>query len=144
MGIADDERMDSNLQRANKRIRELEEKVSSQRSGLGLLELHNSDLNKRIRQLEAEIERLTARLDFLTECYCSCNLTYDNYHFVCKLHEHKDGEVRLIGALAYNERLREGLRACIHALRSYQYGNGSPELAEEIAAASEKLLQDQK
>jgi hypothetical protein len=32
------------------------------------------------------------------------------------------------------------LVAAFHALRSYQYGNGSPELAEEVADASQAAL----
>jgi hypothetical protein len=32
------------------------------------------------------------------------------------------------------------LQAAIHALRSYQYGNGAPDLAEEVADRCERAL----
>lgn len=37
---------------------------------------------------------------------------------------------------------REYLIAAMHALRSYQHGNSSPDLAEEIADAIEKYLKE--
>jgi len=41
---------------------------------------------------------------------------------------------------AANEELEQALSAAFHALRSYQYGNASPDLAEEIADDIEALL----
>ncbi len=43
--------------------------------------------------------------------------------------------------LAENARLRKMLTSAINALRSYQYGNSSPDLAEEIADACEVALE---
>lgn len=37
--------------------------------------------------------------------------------------------------------LRTALTSAVHALRSYQYGNGSPDLAEATADACEPALQ---
>lgn len=42
--------------------------------------------------------------------------------------------------VAERERLVEVLRAAMHALRSYQYGNSSLDLAEEIADSIERIL----
>ncbi len=36
--------------------------------------------------------------------------------------------------------LYEALAACEHALRSYQYGNGAPDLAEEVANKASAAL----
>jgi hypothetical protein len=40
------------------------------------------------------------------------------------------------------ERLSNALRAACHALRSYQYGNGVTELAEEVADHIDSLLKE--
>ena len=40
--------------------------------------------------------------------------------------------------------LRKLLGAAGHALRSYQYGNASPDLAEEIANQIERALKDKR
>lgn len=39
-----------------------------------------------------------------------------------------------------NAELMESLSAAIHALRSYQHGNGAPDLAKSIADAAEKTI----
>ena len=39
-----------------------------------------------------------------------------------------------------NETLLKTLKACSHALRSYQYGNSSEELAEEMADAADAAI----
>lgn len=41
---------------------------------------------------------------------------------------------------AENERLRAALQTAHDALRSYQYGNGSPDLAVEVADSVAKIL----
>lgn len=43
---------------------------------------------------------------------------------------------------AGNKRLQDLLHSAVHALRSYQYGNGSPDLAEEVANSVEKALEN--
>jgi hypothetical protein len=47
----------------------------------------------------------------------------------------------VVGILkAENARLRTACTAAMNALRSYQYGNGSPDLAEEIAEHLAEVL----
>jgi hypothetical protein len=40
--------------------------------------------------------------------------------------------------------LRSTIEACIHALRSYQHGNASPDLAKNVADAAEQMLKEAK
>jgi hypothetical protein len=40
------------------------------------------------------------------------------------------------------DKLRKALKGASHALRSYQYGNGSTELAQSIADACDAALED--
>ncbi|HTH42875.1 MAG TPA: hypothetical protein VL498_06905 [Terracidiphilus sp.] len=42
----------------------------------------------------------------------------------------------------YHEKVVLTLQAAMNALRSYQYGNSATDLAEEVAVACSKLLQD--
>jgi chromosome segregation ATPase len=49
-------------------------------------------------------------------------------------------DARLAALQAQNRELREKVTACVHALRSYQYGNSSTELAEEVADAADATL----
>ena len=42
--------------------------------------------------------------------------------------------------IKYAPEMLKNLRAAMQALRSYQYGNASPELAQEIADAAEALI----
>ncbi|WP_416358190.1 hypothetical protein ACLNGM_09890 [Aureimonas phyllosphaerae] len=42
--------------------------------------------------------------------------------------------------LAENQALRRILKSAAHALRSYEFGNGSPDLARTIAAEAELAL----
>ena len=44
---------------------------------------------------------------------------------------------------AENERLRGALGAACNALRSYQYGNQSPDLAKSVAQAIDLLLENE-
>ncbi len=46
--------------------------------------------------------------------------------------------------LSLLDRARAGIKASVHALRSYQYGNSSPDLAEAIADKLEILLREPK
>lgn len=43
-------------------------------------------------------------------------------------------------AIAPGEELLEVLRSAVAALRSYQYGNAAPDLAEEVANAADVVL----
>lgn len=52
----------------------------------------------------------------------------------------KDRELAL--AQAEIERLRKTLTTALHALSSYQYGNGSPDLAKEVADKIENVLKE--
>ena len=42
------------------------------------------------------------------------------------------------------EQLKEALRVARDALLSYQYGNSSPELAQEVVEHIQKILQDER
>jgi hypothetical protein len=39
-----------------------------------------------------------------------------------------------------NQEIKQVLLACFHALKSYQYGNASPDLAEKMADAADKMI----
>lgn len=51
-----------------------------------------------------------------------------------------DSEIGLLFSLI--DRARECIKASAHALRSYQYGNSSPDLAEAIADKAESILRE--
>lgn len=48
----------------------------------------------------------------------------------------------IIAAINERERLRELLKATVHAMRSYQHGNSSPDLADEIQLAVNAALNE--
>ena len=75
MGIADDERMDSNLQRAHKRIRELEAELFKAKDGKAIW-IHNYSVATELcEQLKADNTRLRSCLKRLEWCvvedYCT-------------------------------------------------------------------------
>jgi hypothetical protein len=56
-------------------------------------------------------------------------------------HDYERLQVELDAWAAYIESKNTLLLSALHALRSYQYGNSSPELAEEVADKIEKELE---
>lgn len=59
---------------------------------------------------------------------------------IAELRRLKDGALYEPTVVFAPEPLVKTLRAAIHALRSYQYGNSSTELAQEIADAGDEAL----
>ena len=60
----------------------------------------------------------------------------------CRACETESMARELISRREQNAKLVEVLKASMHAIRSYQYGNSATELAEEMADAYEKLLRE--
>lgn len=65
-----------------------------------------------------------------------------NWELVAKTEEVRGdkAEAERDAALARAEKAEAALKASTHALRSYQFDNASPELAEEIADRNDELL----
>ena len=68
----------------------------------------------------------------MTICH-GCNQPLEPLAQIRTYHRQCDPQMRV-------EMLERALRAAVHALRSYQYGNSAPALAEQTAAFSETAL----
>ncbi len=73
-------------------------------------------------------------------------VTAQNGLVICEVHQVHDKEQQkanaafIVQACNNFEALREALVSANHALKSYQYGNGSPDLAEEVSKHIEQAL----